>query len=546
VRDESCIGLVSGVLDSFRVSKKIEERRILAEGFLGRELSKREGVAVYSAHVVGHGELGKDGSNLARIGNYTEQQIADKARILSNAGFSIEERRVLMETGVTGTPKPLVTYGPFNLSDVEKSIKSGFKTLKNENGSRGEIPNSMKAEFRSKYSDYEPITGHKSLSLNQDLKRIYSVNDQYNIEHHTLGSKKGEAKELAGKIYELRGKRLALLVRKETGELEVVTGEVEPLIGKATYYELGYRYPTNEGAPYINRYIVTSETGVHEIPYENVIMMTSRDLNDQALLFKREFFSTGMEHFYGGQYLGQRHTVTINTKFEQLIEEILMEFHGDRKYEPFRAIKMTTEDLRTLSGTERAFLIKQGDHVSKIVIGLVETVEKKIQTGDVDVPELSIVTHFNLRMSDGTTKKIVNTDVLEVSSDLRDRTDLFKKDFEDFEPKSEFREFAMGNDYSQYIQSAGKEIFREVRIKNLKGYTEDILRLSGTNQALLIRDESGYQRFVIGEVEPLLETIKLGEDEISIITRYKVKNQKGIIVVSSVNVLAITQAGVPR
>ncbi|GDX62263.1 hypothetical protein LBMAG33_5730 [Candidatus Levyibacteriota bacterium] len=66
---------------------------------LGRNLSDEEKQAIIRAHYIGTGEEGKDG-NIAAIGNYTQEQIWEKARILKV--FSKDERRILMENGLVG------------------------------------------------------------------------------------------------------------------------------------------------------------------------------------------------------------------------------------------------------------------------------------------------------------------------------------------------------------------------------------------------------------------------------------------------------------
>ena len=74
-----------------------------AEDFLRRPVvTSEEGKALWEAHVVGHGELGKDGVREAEIYNYTWGQIRGKSRVLSDGGFDREEREVLIGSGVVG------------------------------------------------------------------------------------------------------------------------------------------------------------------------------------------------------------------------------------------------------------------------------------------------------------------------------------------------------------------------------------------------------------------------------------------------------------
>ncbi len=73
-----------------------------ASSAIGRRLTSEELAAIERAHHVGAGQMGRDGGP-ARVGFYTDAQIAEKARILSSVGtLSREERRILMEKGVVG------------------------------------------------------------------------------------------------------------------------------------------------------------------------------------------------------------------------------------------------------------------------------------------------------------------------------------------------------------------------------------------------------------------------------------------------------------
>lgn len=67
-----------------------------AEAFLKRSLSDEEAIALKLARGLGRTEAGKDELKLAFSGNYTEEQIDRKDRILELAGFSFEERVALV------------------------------------------------------------------------------------------------------------------------------------------------------------------------------------------------------------------------------------------------------------------------------------------------------------------------------------------------------------------------------------------------------------------------------------------------------------------
>ncbi len=73
------------------------DRISAAESRLGRGLTSVEKDALIEAHNVGANRVG------AGIGNYTQAEIAQKARILRNAGLSPADTRRLMEDGIAGS-----------------------------------------------------------------------------------------------------------------------------------------------------------------------------------------------------------------------------------------------------------------------------------------------------------------------------------------------------------------------------------------------------------------------------------------------------------
>ena len=97
--------------------KDNEMRLDKSANILGRNLSDEEKQAIIRAHEIGMGEKGKDGNNAA-IGNYTQKQIWEKARILK--GFSKDERRILMENGLVGEKER---------KEAEKKIKKAYENI---------------------------------------------------------------------------------------------------------------------------------------------------------------------------------------------------------------------------------------------------------------------------------------------------------------------------------------------------------------------------------------------------------------------------------
>ena len=82
-------------------SSSAVSRQQLAEQHLNRPITNKETLALRKAHLVGKNQPGADGSP-ARAGNYTFSQLKEKNSILSQAGFSKEEREILIREGITG------------------------------------------------------------------------------------------------------------------------------------------------------------------------------------------------------------------------------------------------------------------------------------------------------------------------------------------------------------------------------------------------------------------------------------------------------------
>ena len=86
--------------------KDVSQMRSLAQEALGREITREQAYAVERAHLVGKGDMGKDGVNPAGISNYTEAHLREKARILKQAGFSKAQREELIKKNVVGAAAP--------------------------------------------------------------------------------------------------------------------------------------------------------------------------------------------------------------------------------------------------------------------------------------------------------------------------------------------------------------------------------------------------------------------------------------------------------
>lgn len=137
-----------------------------AQNLLGREivLESAEARALVQAHRVGANELGLNGQ-LAGIGNYTQAQIAQKARILKEGGFSILDRRRLMEAGIVGSaPQVLTAAGATaaNQSPAKQLRAEAIKSNPEVVAAQAEA-DALRAAYNEKYNLFEYLGGHSKL-----------------------------------------------------------------------------------------------------------------------------------------------------------------------------------------------------------------------------------------------------------------------------------------------------------------------------------------------------------------------------------------------
>lgn len=95
-----------------------EERLKEAGQLLKTKLTPEQEAAVLKAHNEAADELGKDEGPVG-VYNYKEGQLKRKAEILKEAGFNKEQRRELMESGLTGVSLDATKADEFNLKDFE-------------------------------------------------------------------------------------------------------------------------------------------------------------------------------------------------------------------------------------------------------------------------------------------------------------------------------------------------------------------------------------------------------------------------------------------
>ena len=95
-----------------------------ATALLGEEFDETKKIAIERAHWVGEGQPGRNGAP-ACLNNYTDEQIAEKKRILQDAGFKKEQIKLLLDKGVCGISPQEAGKTPFEA----ELIKLGFPAI---------------------------------------------------------------------------------------------------------------------------------------------------------------------------------------------------------------------------------------------------------------------------------------------------------------------------------------------------------------------------------------------------------------------------------
>jgi len=176
-----------------RMAKDLEEKVILQEGkervltesfaerSVGRPLTEAEKEAVWQAHLVGEGKIGKDGT-LAAKGNYTAAQIREKNRILEKAGFDAQTRENLMVDGVVG-----LESGGVDLMKIDQVPNS---TKKMEEFLAGAEPEELRVQLQGMIDRRNELYTQKLSStrldpaLDKELRELTNVLDQKGPIHY--------------------------------------------------------------------------------------------------------------------------------------------------------------------------------------------------------------------------------------------------------------------------------------------------------------------------------------------------------------------------
>ena len=150
-----------------------------AEDLLERPLNATEVDALNQAHLVGQGEIGKDGQNFAGIGNYTQAQIREKARTLRAEDFTSHEIRLLMEEGIVGLRSWLGLKTP-EQKKQEKNKKL-IQTLLKQQSHDQILELAHKSEF------FEIIVTDVITQQNEFAYQVYQKLLTYPVKSHVAG-----------------------------------------------------------------------------------------------------------------------------------------------------------------------------------------------------------------------------------------------------------------------------------------------------------------------------------------------------------------------
>lgn len=170
-------GAVKGIAGAKYVAKlakqKVLPSSVKAVAALSRNVGIQEGIAIEKAHRIGRGEAGADGTP-ARVGNYTRQQIREKARKLKEAGVGKSDRRKLMENGVVGDNNWLETAIKLD-GDLENFGTVSWK-MKNGPQLQSEIEK-LREELLAALDN--PATAESKIAeIKQKLEQLRKANQQ--------------------------------------------------------------------------------------------------------------------------------------------------------------------------------------------------------------------------------------------------------------------------------------------------------------------------------------------------------------------------------
>ncbi len=93
---------VRAIRETSKKAKELKRFKTLGEQSLGKPLTDKQVKAIYKAHFVG--KIGIEGARLES--SYTWHELRQKTKILRDAGFTPEQSRKLIESGIIGNKKP--------------------------------------------------------------------------------------------------------------------------------------------------------------------------------------------------------------------------------------------------------------------------------------------------------------------------------------------------------------------------------------------------------------------------------------------------------
>lgn len=216
------------------------EKAIRAEaaaGALGREITEAQKTAIMKAHEVGKAEGRGYRTQGGIAGEYTKADLKKKSEILKEADFTKEERRILMETGITGQ-NPATTVG--------RADRTFMPTLNEAMARRSPELTKAASEEGIKYFKA------KSAASPAEFKKTFPENDLSGVmEANYMGMNTDDSLKLAEKYFEVHGYnpdqgKLAVIsqLRQETRYYQNAGSKVDSNISDYRIYrnkELEYK-----------------------------------------------------------------------------------------------------------------------------------------------------------------------------------------------------------------------------------------------------------------------------------------------------------------
>lgn len=170
------------------------------------KFSKEQREAILYAHLIGRGEVGKDGVNIASIGNYSKSQIDFKKAILKNSGLADEQIAIILRKGIAGD-------APTKISDVSELLVKGKK---------GEIVKRKASTLAIKWLEENSII--ENISKREKGVEFNDVREMVDMRGYELYGKRDNLEDITWYRSKFRAKRGKTVIEGKLNETYIYTG----------------------------------------------------------------------------------------------------------------------------------------------------------------------------------------------------------------------------------------------------------------------------------------------------------------------------------